>query len=97
LDASLESRAQRRYKENQERGIQGTYEELKQSMAERDYNDKNKEVGALKITDESVIIDSSDMTIAEVVDKVVEIINNVRSWSKSLTYINHRALLRGRK
>ena len=78
LDASLEERATRRFKENQERGIPTTYEEVKEAIAIRDHNDKNKEIGALKIAEDSIVIDSTGMTIDEVVDKVVEIISNVQ-------------------
>jgi len=74
LDASLEERASRRFKENKEKGINTTYEEVKENIIARDYNDKNKEIGSLKMTDESIYIDSTGMSVEEVVDKVVNII-----------------------
>ncbi len=74
LDASISERAKRRYKENQEKNIDMTYEEVYESIKRRDENDKAKEVGALKIAEDSVVIDTTKLTIDEVVDKIIEII-----------------------
>ena len=74
LDASIEERAKRRYKENQEKNIDMTYEEVYESIRKRDENDKAKEIGALKIAEDSVIVDTTSLTIDEVVDKIIEII-----------------------
>ena len=74
LDASEEIRAKRRYKENMENGINTTYEEVLENVKLRDYNDKNKKVGALKKAEDAVVIDSSKMNIDEVVEKVKELI-----------------------
>ena len=52
LDASLECRVNRRFKENQEKGIDMTYEEVYDNIQKRDYNDMHKEVGALKRNNE---------------------------------------------
>ena len=74
LDASEEIRAKRRYKENMENGINTTYEEVLENVKLRDYNDKNKKVGALKKAEDAIVIDSSKMNIDEVVEKVKELI-----------------------
>ena len=74
LDASEEIRAKRRYKENMENGINTTYEEVLENVKLRDYNDKNKKVGALKKAEDAVVIDSSKMSIDEVFEKVKELI-----------------------
>jgi len=74
LDASLEVRAKRRFKENQENGINMTYEEVFNNIKDRDYNDMNKAVGALKRTDEQIYIDSTNLTVEEEVDIVKKII-----------------------
>ena len=74
LDASIEERAKRRYKENQEKGIDTTYEEVYESIRKRDENDKTKEIGALKLAEDSVVVDTTSLTIDEVVDKIIEII-----------------------
>ena len=74
LDAKLEIRADRRYKELVERGNNVTYEDTLESIRKRDKNDMEKEMGALKIAEDAVVIDTSNMTIEEVYDKIKEII-----------------------
>lgn len=68
LDATLESRAMRRFKENQEKGIDMSYEEVLDNIKKRDYNDMNKEVGALVRTDEQIYIDTTNLTVEEEVE-----------------------------
>ena len=70
LDASEEVRAERRYKENIEKGMNVTYEEVLEQVRWRDNNDRNKKVGALKKADDAIVIDSSNMTIDEVVNEI---------------------------
>ena len=74
LDASLEERAKRRYKENKERGLDTTYEEVLENIKRRDENDKNKEIGSLKIAEDAVVVDTTHLSILEVADKIEEII-----------------------
>lgn len=74
LDASVEERANRRFKENAMKGMSVSYEEILENIKARDYNDMNKPVGALLHTDEQIYIDSTDMAIDEVVSKIREII-----------------------
>lgn len=74
LDADVEERAKRRFKENQEKGIDSSYEEVLENIKLRDENDKNKEIGSLKIADDAIIVDSSKLTIEEMTNKVEEII-----------------------
>lgn len=76
LDASEEIRAKRRYEENLQNGIDTTYEEVLENVKMRDYNDMHKKVGALKKADDAVVVDTSNLSIDEVVEKVVEIIKN---------------------
>ena len=78
LDASIEERAKRRYKENQEKDIDMTYEEVYENIRKRDENDKTKEIGALKLAKDSIIVDTTDLTIDEVVEKIIEIIKEKR-------------------
>ncbi len=60
LDASVEERARRRVKQNEENGIQMSYEEVLENIKKRDYNDMyNKEIGALKQAEDAILIDSS--------------------------------------
>ena len=74
LDADVEERANRRFKENKEKGIDTTFEEILENIKKRDYNDMHKEVGSLTRTEDSIYIDSTDLTIDEVVEKMKKII-----------------------
>lgn len=73
LDAKLEVRAERRYKELIEKGNDVTYEEILESVSKRDKNDMEKEFGALKIADGAIYIDSTDLTPEEVFEKIKEV------------------------
>ena len=75
LDAQPEERARRRQKQNEEVGIQSTYEEDLAGIIARDENDKNKEMGALKVAEDAIVVDGTHGTIEENVQKVIEIIN----------------------
>lgn len=74
LDASVEERAKRRQKQNEEKGIESTYEEVKAAIEERDYDDMHRPVGALTRTEDQIYIDSSNMTIEEVINKILSIV-----------------------
>ena len=74
LDASLDERVKRRLEQNKEKGIDMSESEIKDNIAKRDYNDMHKKVGALKKTDDQIYIDTSNMTIDEVVNKIVNIV-----------------------
>ncbi len=74
LDASVTERANRRFKENTLKGMNVSYEEILENIKKRDYNDMHKEVGALTRTKDSIYIDSTDLTIDEVIDKMRKII-----------------------
>ena len=74
LTADQEERANRRYKEMVEKGMNVTFEEVYDSIKKRDHNDTTKEYGALKIAEDAIIIDSTNMTIEEVYERVKEII-----------------------
>ena len=76
LDASIESRAERRYKENLEKGINMTYEEVLDNIKKRDYNDMHKEVGSLMRTADQIYIDTTNLTVDEEVEIIEKVINN---------------------
>ena len=80
LDAVPEIRAQRRYLERDE-GM--TYEAILKAILERDMIDRNKPVGALKVTPGCVVIDSSRLTIEKVCAKVDTIVQAYRQQSRS--------------
>ena len=78
LDATPEERAKRRLKQNKEKGIEISYEEILQNIKFRDNNDKTSSVAPLKQAEDAIYIDSTNMTIEEVTEKIVEEIKKVR-------------------
>lgn len=71
LTASVETRADRRYKELIEKGQQPDLDEIRRDIADRDYRDMNRENSPLRQAEDAVLVDSSDMTIPEVVDRIL--------------------------
>lgn len=78
LDASEEIRAKRRYEENVQNGIDMTYEEVLENVKMRDYNDMHKPYGALKKADDAIVVDSTNLNIEEVVEKIIKIIKDCK-------------------
>ena len=70
LTASVETRATRRYKELLEKGEICVYEEIAQDIKERDERDMNREIAPLKQAEDAILVDSSEMTIEEVVKTI---------------------------
>ena len=68
LTASVKTRARRRYKENLERGIMSTLEDLQREIEARDKFDTSREHSPLRAADDAIIIDTSDMNIDQVVN-----------------------------
>ena len=73
--ASVETRAVRRYDENISKGIPCTLEEIENDVRKRDYIDSHRDFAPLKCAADAVTLDTSFMTVEEVVLKVIEIIN----------------------
>lgn len=72
--ASVETRARRRYEENVAKGIAGTYEEVEKDVIRRDKFDSSREISPLKQAEDAVLLDTSDLTILEVVDEVIKLV-----------------------
>jgi cytidylate kinase len=72
LSASLKERARRRWKELREAGRRKSLEQVRQELAERDARDSRRPVGALRKTDDMILIDNTDMTPEEAVRAMVE-------------------------
>lgn len=72
--ASIECRALRRHKENLERGIPSDLEEIKKEIAARDHADMTREVSPLKKADDAIELDTSDMSLDEVVAHVMDLV-----------------------
>lgn len=71
--ASVEARARRRFKENQERGIASTLEEICADIEKRDYIDSHREISPLTKAEDAIVLDTSDMTIEEEIDAIVSL------------------------
>lgn len=65
VTASAEVRAQRRFKELQEKGMPADYDDILKNVQERDYIDSHREVSPLRQADDALLLDNSHMTIAE--------------------------------
>ncbi|MEY8480873.1 (d)CMP kinase [Lachnospiraceae bacterium 48-21] len=70
LTASVETRAKRRYDELMAKGERCDLDEIARDIKERDFRDMNRETAPLKKAEDAVLIDSSDMTIEEVVEAI---------------------------
>ena len=76
LTASVEARALRRYKQNQELGIlDNDLEKIKEDIAQRDYQDTHREHSPLRQADDAIKVDTSNLTIDEVVDTIMKIVS----------------------
>lgn len=79
LDATAEERANRRLKQNMEKGIEIPYDEILANIKFRDNNDKTSDVAPLRQADDAIYIDTTNMQIKEVVEKISEIIKNKKN------------------
>ena len=70
LVASVDERAERRYKENLSKGIETDLGTLKEEIAARDYKDSHRETSPLKQAEDAIYLDTTGLTILEVVDKI---------------------------
>ncbi len=75
LDASAECRAERRRKERLEKGVDISFEETLEEIKTRDFKDSTREISPLKKADDAVLVDSSDMSIEEVVQTIINLVN----------------------
>ncbi|MGI6085458.1 MAG: (d)CMP kinase [Acetivibrionales bacterium] len=77
LTASVATRALRRYNEQKEKGIlKKSLEEIEKEIEIRDYNDSHRVASPLKQADDAVLLDTSNYSIDESVEKILEIIRN---------------------
>ena len=79
IDADVEERAKRRVEQNKQKGIQTSYEEVLANLKFRDQNDKQKEMGALKVAEDAIVIDTTHMSIEEEMQMMLPIIQKRRS------------------
>lgn len=77
LIASAKERAERRYKENISKGIETPLEVLQKEIEDRDYKDSHREVSPLVQADDAVLLDTTSLSIDEVVSRMKEIIQKL--------------------
>lgn len=71
--ASVKARAQRRFLENRKKGITGSLEEIEKDIEKRDYIDSHREHSPLRQAPDAILLDTSEMTIEEEIDKIVSL------------------------
>ncbi len=76
--ASVETRAKRRYLENLERGLDADLETIKKEIKERDYQDTHREISPLKKAEDAIELDTSSLTLEEVVEQVLTLIQKAK-------------------
>lgn len=74
LTASVEERARRRYTELVERGCDADFEKVKKDIEYRDKNDSERKFAPLRQAEDATLVDTSDMTIEEVIEKITKLI-----------------------
>ncbi|MCD8820135.1 (d)CMP kinase [Staphylococcus gallinarum] len=75
--ASVEERAIRRQKDNEERGIESTVEQLRQEIADRDHYDMNREISPLKKADDAVTLDTTGKNIETVTNEILDMVSSL--------------------
>lgn len=81
LDASLEERAKRRYKEELSKEVDISFEEVRESIKKRDKYDSNRKDSPLVVPENAIIIDTTNMTIDEVAEEITDIFLNKKTIS----------------
>ena len=75
LDASPEERAKRRYKQLQNKGINGNFEQILAEVKERDFRDRNRAIAPMKPAEDALLLDSTSLGIDEVIEKALAYIH----------------------
>lgn len=83
LDATPIERAKRRCRQNKRNGINQSFNEVLQSIMERDKNDMNKKVGALKKAPDAIYVDSSKSNVNKIKQKIIKIIRQKTKENKN--------------
>ena len=83
LTASSLTRAKRRYLELQEKGTVCNLDEIQKDIEKRDQRDMNREISPLRQAEDAVLVDSSDLTIQQVVDRILQIFRSKTAGEKS--------------
>ena len=75
LDADVHERAKRRYKDLTQKGINTTLDEVEAELKQRDYNDIHRKLSPLVLCNDAIRVDSTNLSIDQVVDEFMKIIN----------------------
>lgn len=78
LTASVDVRAERRYKELVEKGMEADLEKIKKDIEERDYRDMNRDISPLRQAEDAVLVDSSNLNIEESVAAILALIDQYK-------------------
>ena len=78
LDAQPDVRARRRFKELQDKGLEVDFGEISQDLEKRDHADKSRKVSPLTISDDAVIVDTTNLTIEETAEEIARHINSCK-------------------
>jgi len=76
LDASVDERVRRRYKELKAAGNPINYEEVKRELISRDKQDRERQIAPLIPSDDAVIVDCTDMTVEDVIDNIISLMRS---------------------
>ena len=78
LTASVDVRAERRYKELIEKGLEADLEKIKKDIEERDYRDMNRDISPLRQAEDAVLVDSSNLDIEESAAAILALIDQYK-------------------
>jgi cytidylate kinase len=85
LTASIDERARRRYAELVQKGSECNFDEVREDIKKRDFNDMNREFAPLKTAEDAVLVDSSDMTFDEVIETILKLIEEKTGHKAGVT------------
>jgi cytidylate kinase len=86
LDASPQVRAERRWRELRDRGIELDLNEIKRDIIERDRKDSTRRDSPLRASEDAILIDTSDMTIEQVVHKIMTLLGDLELHQGAKTW-----------
>ena len=87
LTASAEERANRRFKELQEKGDPSTYEEVLRDIEQRDYNDTHRETAPLKKADDAIEVNTTKLDLQQSIDEICRVITDKLGEKKNDTRV----------
>ncbi|EXM38012.1 cytidylate kinase [Ruminococcus albus SY3] len=90
LTASAEERANRRFKELQEKGDPSTYEEVLRDIEQRDYNDTHRETAPLKKAEDAIEVNTTELDLQQSIDEICRVINERIGEKKNDTRVSEK-------